>query len=191
MDVRIGWLALCVAALATGCSGQRMVRGPLPDWPWAPQQTPAAPCSSWRCTEADALAAYNSANVYCQQHLEDSQKGAWHGRGAKLAIKALGVIAGSILVPVTTGSTSTAWGGVAGAANAFGTQLDSTVVAAVGVHQRAAIATSARLDAERFQAAHTPAAQIAASMDMARECAMSAAIAEQKLLNALSNAAAP
>ncbi|WP_148649853.1 hypothetical protein [Lysobacter antibioticus] len=187
MDVRRLGGALMLLASLSGCSWTRIQREPLPKWPWLDSQNVAkSPCGGDKCRPKEALEAWGQATAYCFAYHEDLGKAALHGKSAKLGIRALGTLAGTVLQNVTTGSVSSAWGSVAGATNTIGDQLDGVLVGAVSLNQRAAVELAVDGWGREYHREQNSQKRVEIALAMARECAMSAARAEQQVLNAIS-----
>jgi hypothetical protein len=188
---------VCLSA----CSWNRIYRGDYPQWPWG-EASPSpgenakrrnafeSLCKADVCNEVDALNAWHNASMYCLAYHQDFTKSGDHKVAAKTGARTFGIIAGTLLQNVTTGSVSKAWGSVAGATNAIGDQLDGVLLGAISLNQRAAIEKATiKWDGEYQDISGiTPTDSIKKvwiAVSMARECSMSAARAEQEVLSGL------
>lgn len=154
--------------------------------------SPAVICLEAACKEGDVQTAWNDATMYCLAYHQDYGKAANHQDAAKTLAKTLGIVSGTVLQTVTTGSASKAWGSVAGATNAFGEHLNGMLLNAVSVNQQATIEKVidkwevkylASLKEDKSAHGH----RVWLAMGMARECATSSARAEQEVLKAIGN----
>ncbi|MEH6415902.1 hypothetical protein [Pseudomonas sp. CGJS7] len=184
MDVKSLCTALVLLAAVSGCKLDRVVRDDLPEWPWKAGEV----CGAGPCAENHALNAWNEAGKFCNGYHLDSKKAAEHSKAARLGIKGVGAIAGAILVNVTTGSATKAWGSVAGAANSFGPQMDGLLNNAVGVNQRVSIENAIARWTPLYHQTNDAGTRVSIAMSLVHECAMSSAKAEQAVLDAISKA---
>lgn len=116
-------------------------------------------------------------------------------RVGRFGIGLIGTVAGSVIAPVTTGSTAKAWSGVSGASNALQSQMDSVFSSSNHIRRRAAIAQAARDGETKFLAEskggnsdEKSEKKRVIAIAMATACETAAAGADQQALEALSNA---
>lgn len=205
MDVRQFGTIMLAIFLLCGCSLSRVYRGPYPAWPWdtrtsvragetsrsGTRQSPVPLCSTATCGETDAIYAWNEASAFCMLQHQDYGKAGSHDTAAKSIVKALGIVSGTVMQNITTGSAAKAWGSVAGGTNAYGDHLNGVLIKAVTVNQRVAIEKAVEeWEGKYIKALQDPKAsaevRVWLAISMARECSMGAARAEQEVLNALS-----
>lgn len=121
-----------------GCETFKPSTYARPEWPWAKNEK----CAS--VTGCDITLIFNQASQHCAAMMRYAENRNFNTRVGRFGIGLIGTVAGSVIAPVTTGSTAKAWSGVSGASNALQSQMDSVFSSSNHIRRRAAIAQAAR-----------------------------------------------
>lgn len=115
-----------------------------------------------------------------------------HGRNAGAAgmgqwsVGTIGVLAGSVFMPITKGTAATAWSGLSGAANALQLSMNEALSASVELSRQQRVAQAAQ---EGLKAVLSPNAdKSAAAIKMAFDCSVAAGLADYESMRRMSGA---
>ena len=153
------------------------------EWPW-PNET--NPCAADACSEQEALKMYLQANNYCREVQNYYESGGQRANSNKLAIGAVGSLAGAVAAPLASGDAAKAWAGLSGATNALQTSMEEAFSTSVAAKRRKAVKDAAVAGETAYSGATTSGDKVKASINMARSCSMSSAEADTATLKALS-----
>lgn len=180
---------LITLLMTVGCTtfGQQ---GAAP-WPWKDRM----PCKEGKaCEVADAREAYAKASEFCRQvHSYYESQGLYSDSG-RLGVGIVGVLAGTVASPLSSGAAAKAWAGLSGATNGLQTQMDGAFSGAISIRRQEGINAARVRAAQDFHTAMTatwyatkPNYDIAVmrAVDMAAACSMGASQADRETLKAL------
>jgi hypothetical protein len=173
-------VAVIACVFANGCATHAYRKTTA--WPWHER----APCAKDQCSPLEAMAASNDANEFCRSVHNYYERGAFGASSSRLFLAGLGAVAGSVVPPLAKGSAKDAWAGLSGSTNALQTSLDQAFSTAMAVKSRAKVAEVADTAAGKVASETTDNARVMASIDMARQCSMASARAQQEALKAMS-----
>jgi len=177
------YLAIAIAATSVVLSGcASLVGASSASWPWPSQSNI---CAAASCTDAEALKAFVEASSFCREVQNYYESGGQRANSTKVAIGAVGAIAGTVIAPVANGSAAMAWSGLSGATNAVQLSIEEMFSSTVTVKRRAAVASAAETGATSYSSASDNSAKVIAAINMARSCAMSSAKADEAAVKAL------
>lgn len=162
----------------SGCA--KIFSAPSANWPWKS----GSPCKS-TCTTSEALTAFNDASQFCRAVQNYYENGGQRTNNAKLAIGGIGTLAGTVVAPVSTGSAATAWSGLSGAANAFQVSIDDAFSTNIAIKRRNAVQTVFSENSTKIVNEENNDKKVQLAINMAAECAMSSAVADQEAMKAL------
>lgn len=117
------YFVLILGLVLTGCSKLGLTKSE-PAWPWKPQiQSQLSGCMSGSCTQKDAYEAVLATVTYCREVSNHYENGGNVTDRARLGVKILGVLAGSVFGVTAGGSAAKAWSGLSGATNGIQSDL--------------------------------------------------------------------
>lgn len=154
------------------------------EWPWKKVDTTTM-CSA-TCTPSDATRAFLLAANYCRSVQNYYESGGRMATNSQLAIGAVGVLAGSVMAPITKGTAAAAWSGLSGATNALQIPMQEAYSASISVRRRALIAHNAQEDIQKYSRENDSSKKIVLAIAMALNCSTGAATADESALKALS-----
>ncbi|MDP9876012.1 hypothetical protein J2W25_000301 [Variovorax boronicumulans] len=160
-------LVAAVSALLCGC----IAPDKLP-WDAGGQFTPV---------DAQLLAA---ANHCVKVHNLHSRYAGAAGIG-QWSIGSLGVLAGSVFMPLSKGTAATAWSGVSGAANGLQISMGEALSASVELSRQQRVARVAQAGFKDYRDANST-DKPAVAMKMALDCSVAAGLADYESLRRLS-----
>jgi len=176
---------LLISAMSFALSGCASLYGASSTtWPWKAESNI---CAGTTCSEAEALKAYVAASSFCRDVQNYYESGGQRTNSTKVAIGAVGTLAGSVVAPIANGTAAKAWSGLSGATNAVQLSLDEAFAAAVTVKRRAAVSSAAADGASAYAKAADANKRVLAAVDMARLCAMGSAEADKAAVKALTD----
>ena len=182
MLTRLATLAIPMTLVAlSGCAGL-VGSARSPSWPWP---NPALICKQATCDAAEGIAAFNAASIFCKDAQNYYESGSQLASSTKIAIGAVGSVAGAVIAPIAHGSAATAWSGLSGTTNALQMSIEEAFSATVAVKRRAKIAEKAAQEADTVAKQANTNLQVFAAINMARACAMSSAEADAEAIRAL------
>ena len=175
-------VATLVLPLMAGCAS--WVTGNAAKWPWS-QGT--ALCKSNGCDLNDAIAAFEAASEYCRSVHNYYESGGRKSGASQFIVGAVGTVAGTVVAPLASGTAAKALAGVSGAANAVQLSMDEAFSTSVAVRRRVAVAEAASSAAATFNAeSQDNGKRVTLAINMARDCSMAGAKADQAALQAIS-----
>jgi hypothetical protein len=167
---------IIVTIFISGCSATGAI------WPWKESK----PCSTGTsCNSFDATNAYVAAADYCRQVQNYYERGGQRANVSKLALGAVGVLAGSVAAPIATGTTAAALSGLSGATNAFQASLDETYAGSVSIKRRDAVASASKQGSTDYNQATDDTKRVIIAINMALNCSTSSATADKAAMRAL------
>jgi hypothetical protein len=108
---------------------------------------------------------------------------------AQTSIGSLGIVAGSIAAPLSTGNAAKAWAGMSGAANAMQSTMRDNLAGSLSANRTRAVLQATREGQVTYAKARTSNDQVIAAFNMATECSMAPAAADSEALRAISGPA--
>ncbi len=137
MKTLIGLIGLsCILnGCASGTADQptRVIVNPSPIWPWDQKDKDNKDllndCRTTSCSDNDMFTAMLATGTYCRQVSNYYENGGNINSGTRLAVKVLGVLAGSVFGITAGGSAAKAWSGLSGATNGIQADLSDNASA--------------------------------------------------------------
>ena len=170
--------ALVLVALTSGCAsiyGQGAA-----EWPWPTGN----PCGG-SCDSKDAMTAYVKASEFCRKVQNFYERGGQRSDATRLAVGAVGAVAGSVLAPISHGTAATAWSGLSGAANATQVAMDDAFSSSVAAKRRNKVADALDAGHTAYGSAQDDQGRVLAAVHMATSCSMASARADAQVLQKL------
>lgn len=155
-----------------------------PEWPWKNIDDKTM-CGS-TCNPGDATREFLKAATYCRAVQNYYESGGKIATNTQLAVGAVGILAGSVIAPITKGSAAAAWSGLSGATNALQIPMQEAYSASISIKRRALIAKNAQTDLLKYTDAVDSSQKVALAIAMALNCSTGAATADAFALKALS-----
>lgn len=132
-------LGLATGVLFAACSCSTLSQSKSVKWPWSNGHSP---CSAHRCQPAEAVQAFVRASEFCRDVQNYYESRGFYSESGRFGIGLVGVLAGAVGAPLSTGAASKAWTSVSGATNGLQMQMDTAFSGAVSAKRRATIATA-------------------------------------------------
>ena len=181
--MRIGVFGItCVTLTLTGCA---TLFGASPvGWPWEDKP----PCKTDICNAAESLNAFVAASNYCRAIQGYYESGGRKSNNAQLTVGIVGMVAGAVVAPVAQGSAAKAWSGLSGATNGLQLALEDTFSTSLSVKRRVAVVDAAASGVTAYMKENSDyTKKVVLSVDMALQCSMAAAKADQAALLSISS----
>lgn len=139
--IRLIGLSFILSGCASGTADQetKIIVNPSPIWPWDQKddddndkndsRVSLNGCRVKECSDNDMFAAMLATGTYCRQVSNYYENGGNINSGTRLAVKVLGVLAGSVFGITAGGSAAKAWSGLSGATNGIQADLSDNASA--------------------------------------------------------------
>lgn len=172
-------LAVVAAALLGGCTT-------APTLPWTGKDAQKL-CQGGQCNDTDVLTAYLNASNFCRELHHYYEAGGNYAGYTKASIGVIGTLAGAVAAPLSKGTATKAWAGLAGATNAVQASMEDAMSTTLALKRQSAIAT-AMVDFDDLVRAEGQASAsngVLASVKMANACWAAVGNADAEALRAL------
>ncbi|RZS53148.1 hypothetical protein EV685_2773 [Sphaerotilus mobilis] len=175
-------IGLFLAALLTsGCATPA-------NWPWKAGGTVSAPkiCANNACTEGEAASAFLQASIFCRDVHNYYENKDGDASNVRMGVTALGVFAGAVFAPITSGATATAWSSLSGATNGINSAIDSSFSQAIQANRRMQVVSAASEGQNQYAQAGDANKKVVTAVNMALNCSLAPAKADALSFNAIS-----
>lgn len=140
-------------------------------------------CGGVACS--DPVSAFVTASEFCRKVHNYYEAGGTVAGYGKASIGIVGAVAGSVIAPVTQGTSTKAWAGLAGSTNAMQTYMDEALSTSLALKRQAAIAAAMTKGHEAIGRAVTPQDKVLAAMGMTNGCWLAGSETDQATLSAI------
>lgn len=164
---------------------------------WGCTSTPKLPwegkepqfCRAANCTEYDVVAAFTAASNFCRELHNRYEAGTTYAGYTKATIGVVGTLAGAVAAPLSKGTATKAWAGLAGATNAMQTSMEDAMSTTLALNRQSAISQAmlGYVDTIHADTGTSPLDRVLASVKMSNACWLAVGNADSAALQALAS----
>lgn len=188
------WRAVIAAGVATSLTGCAVFQRPTAAWPWGdyPCSLAAAENTTGACKDDEdrALAMFIKSSEFCRAVHNRYEAGANQAGLAQSAVSVIGTAAGIVAV-ATTGTASKAFSAMSGSTNAMQLAMSNALSATAELKRQSAVGAAASEWGGTFRNAPNFKTKQIVAIEMANQCWLASAKAEQQVLQAISAPVSP